>query len=72
VDRLGQICADTLGPVQYSGVGGQVDFVRGARLSEGGKAVIVLTSTARNGQVSRIVPTLKPESRSPIPTSART
>ena len=72
VDRLGQICADTLGPVQYSGVGGQVDFVRGGRLSEGGKAVIVLTSTARNGQVSRIVPTLKPESRSPIPTSART
>jgi 4-hydroxybutyrate CoA-transferase len=60
VDLLGQVCADTLGPVQFSGVGGQVDFVRGARLSEGGKAVIVLTSTARNGQVSRIVPTLKP------------
>jgi 4-hydroxybutyrate CoA-transferase len=59
VDLLGQVCADTLGPYQYSGVGGQVDFVRGARLSEGGKAVIVMTSTARNGEVSRIVPTLK-------------
>jgi 4-hydroxybutyrate CoA-transferase len=60
VDLLGQVCADTLGTYQFSGVGGQVDFVRGARLSEGGKAVIVLTSTARNGEVSRIVPMLKP------------
>ncbi len=60
VDLLGQVCADTLGPRQYSGVGGQVDFVRGARLSDGGKAVIVLTSTACQGQVSRIVPMLKP------------
>jgi 4-hydroxybutyrate CoA-transferase len=59
VDLLGQVCSDSLGPYQYSGVGGQVDFVRGARLSEGGKAVIVLTSTARDGTVSRIVPTLK-------------
>jgi 4-hydroxybutyrate CoA-transferase len=62
VDVMGQVCADTLGSYQYSGVGGQVDFVRGTRLSEGGKAVIVLTSTARSGQVSRIVPTLKPGS----------
>lgn len=60
VDLLGQVCADTLGVNQYSGVGGQVDFVRGARLAEGGKAIIVLTSTARNGEVSRIVPMLKP------------
>jgi 4-hydroxybutyrate CoA-transferase len=59
VDLLGQVCSDTLGQDQYSGVGGQVDFVRGARLSEGGKAIIVLTSTARNGTVSRIVPALK-------------
>ncbi len=59
VDLLGQVCSDTLGQDQYSGVGGQVDFVRGARLSEGGKAIIVLTSTARNGTVSRIVPVLK-------------
>jgi 4-hydroxybutyrate CoA-transferase len=60
VDLLGQVCAESLGPRQYSGVGGQLDFVRGARLSEGGKAVIVLTSTAKNGTLSRIVPTLKP------------
>jgi len=60
VDLLGQVCSDSLGPSQYSGVGGQVDFVRGARRSEGGKAVIVLTSTARDGTISRIVPTLKP------------
>ncbi len=60
VDLLGQVCADTLGPTQFSGVGSQVDFVRGARLSEGGRAIIVMTSTARNNEVSRIVPTLKP------------
>jgi 4-hydroxybutyrate CoA-transferase len=60
VDLLGQVCADTLGPMQFSGVGGQVDYVRGARLSEGGRAIIVMTATARNGEVSRIVPTLKP------------
>ena len=61
VDLLGQVCADTLGTNQYSGVGGQVDFVRGARLAEGGRAIIVLTSTARDdGQISRITPMLKP------------
>lgn len=59
VDLLGQVCADTLGTSQYSGVGGQVDFVRGARLAEGGRAIIVLTSTARDGEVSRITPVLK-------------
>ncbi len=58
VDLLGQVCADTLGPKQFSGVGGQVDFVRGARMSSGGKAVIALPATAKGG-VSRIVPTLK-------------
>jgi len=57
VDLLGQVCADTLGPRQFSGVGGQVDFVRGAKMSEGGKAVIALPSTARDS--SRIVPVLK-------------
>jgi 4-hydroxybutyrate CoA-transferase len=57
VDLLGQVCADTLGPKQFTGVGGQLDFVRGARLSEGGKAIIALPSTA--GDISRIVPTLK-------------
>jgi 4-hydroxybutyrate CoA-transferase len=58
VDLLGQVCADTLGPKQFSGVGGQLDFVRGARMSQGGKAVIALPSSAKGG-VSRIVPTLK-------------
>ena len=57
VDLLGQVCADTLGPKQFAGVGGQLDFVRGARISEGGKAIIALPSTAKD--LSRIVPTLK-------------
>jgi 4-hydroxybutyrate CoA-transferase len=57
VDLLGQVCADTLGARQFSGVGGQLDFVRGARLSEGGKAIIALPSSAKGA--SRIVPTLK-------------
>lgn len=55
VDLLGQVCADTLGPKQFSGVGGQVDFVRGAQLSDGGKAIIALPSTAKEGSLSRIV-----------------
>jgi len=58
VDLLGQVCADTLGPKQFSGVGGQVDFVRGAKMSEGGKAIIALPSTAK-GEISRIVPVFK-------------
>jgi 4-hydroxybutyrate CoA-transferase len=58
VDLLGQVCADTLGPRQFSGVGGQLDFVRGARMSEGGKAIIALPSTAKTS--SRIVAALKP------------
>jgi len=58
VDVIGQVAADTLGPVQFSGVGGQVDFVRGASRSRGGKSFIALPSTAAKGTVSRIVPTL--------------
>jgi 4-hydroxybutyrate CoA-transferase len=58
VDLTGQVCADSLGAFQYSGCGGQVDFVRGAHRSEGGKAIIALESTARDGKVSRICPTL--------------
>ncbi|MDA8125137.1 MAG: 4-hydroxybutyrate CoA-transferase [Deltaproteobacteria bacterium] len=58
VDLLGQVCADTLGPKQYSAVGGQLDFVRGSRMSEGGKSIIALSSTAK-GAVSKIVPRLK-------------
>jgi 4-hydroxybutyrate CoA-transferase len=60
IDLTGQVCADSIGHRIYSGIGGQMDFIRGAALSEGGKAIIALPSTARNGQVSRIVATLKP------------
>jgi len=59
VDLLGQVCADTMGSQQFSGVGGQVDFVRGARISVGGKAIIALPSTAKKGEISRIAPFLK-------------
>jgi len=60
VDLTGQVCADSLGTYFYSGIGGQVDFVRGAARSRGGKPVIALPSTAHNGEVSRIVSTLTP------------
>ncbi|MCG3128840.1 MAG: hypothetical protein CHACPFDD_03736 [Phycisphaerae bacterium] len=59
VDLTGQVCADSLGEMFYSGIGGQVDFVRGAARSRGGKAIIALPSTADHENVSRIVPTLK-------------
>lgn len=55
VDIMGQVVADTMGPQQYTGIGGQVDFVRGAARSKGGKAIIALPSTAKGGTVSRIV-----------------
>ena len=55
VDLTGQVCADTIGYKQYSGVGGQVDFVRGASRSPGGKSIIALPSTAMGGKLSRIV-----------------
>jgi len=58
VDITGQVCADSIGANMYSGVGGQMDFVRGASLSEGGKAIIALPSVTKNG-ASRIVPFLK-------------
>lgn len=60
IDLTGQVCADSLGTRIYSGCGGQVDFVRGASHSVGGKAIIALESTARGGTISRIVPTLTP------------
>jgi 4-hydroxybutyrate CoA-transferase len=60
VDLTGQICSDSLGTRPYSGVGGQVDFMRGAARSKGGKPIIALPSTAKNGTVSRIVPVLTP------------
>ncbi|MEZ5570910.1 MAG: acetyl-CoA hydrolase/transferase C-terminal domain-containing protein [Halioglobus sp.] len=58
VDITGQVCADSLGSTQYSGVGGQVDFIRGAALSEGGKPIIALSATTSHG-LSRIVARLK-------------
>ena len=58
VDLTGQVCADSLGYRFYSGIGGQVDFIRGAARSRGGKAIIALPSTAKDGKVSRIVPHL--------------
>jgi acyl CoA:acetate/3-ketoacid CoA transferase beta subunit/GNAT superfamily N-acetyltransferase len=58
IDLTGQVAADTLGGQFYSGVGGQVDFVRGAARSRGGKAIIAMPSTARDDAISRIVPQL--------------
>jgi acyl-CoA hydrolase len=59
LDLTGQVCSDSIGPYIYSGFGGQVDFIRGAARSKGGKPIIALPSTAREGKVSRIVPFLK-------------
>lgn len=58
VDVTGQVCADSIGAKMYSGVGGQMDFIRGASLSDGGKAIIALPSVTSRGE-SRIVPFLK-------------
>lgn len=60
VDLTGQVCADSIGTRFYSGIGGQVDFIRGASKSEGGKPIIALPSTTKDDAISRIVPTLKP------------
>jgi len=60
VDLTGQVCSDSIGTYFYSGIGGQVDFLRGASLSKGGKPIIALASTAKDGTVSRIVPMLDP------------
>lgn len=59
IDITGQVCADSIGTYQYSGVGGQMDFIRGSSLSEGGKPIIALPSRTGKG-ISRIVSTLKP------------
>ena len=59
VDLTGQVCADSIGHRIYSGVGGQMDFIRGASLSEGGKPIIALPSSTKKGE-SKIVATLKP------------
>jgi 4-hydroxybutyrate CoA-transferase len=59
IDLSGQVCADSLGHRIYSGIGGQMDFIRAAALSKGGMPIITLPSTAARGTVSRIVPLLK-------------
>jgi 4-hydroxybutyrate CoA-transferase len=58
VDLLGQAASDMLGPNQYGGVGGQVDFVRGCRKSKGGRSVLALPAASSDGKISRIVPSL--------------
>src|SRR5690606_6091858 len=58
IDLTGQVCADSIGTWQYSGIGGQMDFIRGAALSPGGKPIIALPSVTNKG-ISRITPFLK-------------
>jgi 4-hydroxybutyrate CoA-transferase len=60
VDITGQVCADSIGTFFYSGIGGQVDFIRGASRCKGGKPIIAIPSTAKSGKISRIVPMLDP------------
>lgn len=62
IDITGQVVADSIGPRIYSGIGGQMDFVHGAQLSPGGKAVIALPATAKDGAISRIVGQVAPAS----------
>ena len=62
VDLTGQVCSDSFGPKLYSGIGGQVDFIRGAAHSEGGKPIIALPSATKDGKTSRIVSQLRPGS----------
>lgn len=59
IDLTGQVCADSIGTKQFSGVGGQMDFIRGASLSEGGKPIIAMPSVTKNGE-SKLVSLLKP------------
>ena len=58
VDLMGQVVSECIGSRQFSGIGGQVDYVRGAMLSQGGKSIMAMPSTAAKGTVSRIVPFL--------------
>ena len=60
IDLTGQVCSDSIGNQFYSGIGGQVDFIRGASRSKGGKPIIAIPSIAKNGAISRIVPMLSP------------
>ncbi len=69
VDLTGQACSESIGGMQYSGTGGQADFIRGAMMAEGGRSFVVTHSTARNGELSCIVSGLEPGS---VVTTART
>jgi 4-hydroxybutyrate CoA-transferase len=60
IDLTGQVCSDSIGNQFYSGIGGQVDFLRGASRSKGGKPIIAMSSTAKDGAISRLVPMLSP------------
>ncbi len=60
VDLTGQVCSDSIGHKFFSGIGGQVDFIRGAARSKGGRPIIALPSTTSDGKISRITPVLKP------------
>ena len=60
IDLTGQVCSDSIGSQFYSGIGGQVDFIRGASRSKHGKPIIAISSTAKDGAISRIVPMLSP------------
>src|SRR5438876_4040731 len=60
VDLTGQVCSDSIGNQFYSGIGGQVDFLRGASRSKGGKPIVAISSTTKDGTISRIVPMLSP------------
>lgn len=62
VDLFGQVCSESIGPKHYSGAGGQLDFVRGANMSKGGKGFIAMLSTAKGGTISKIKPVLTPGS----------
>jgi acyl-CoA hydrolase len=67
VDILGQVCSQSIGTRQFSGTGGQLDTHRGAQMSSGGRGIIALRSTAKNGSISTIVPTLAPGAGVTVP-----
>ena len=67
VDIMGQVCSQSIGTRQFSGTGGQLDTHRGAQMSEGGRGIIALRSTAKNGSISTIVPTLAPGAGVTVP-----
>lgn len=67
VDILGQVCSQSIGTRQFSGTGGQLDTHRGAQMSKGGRGIIALRSTAKNGSISTIVPTLAPGAGVTVP-----